>query len=513
MASQTLRTRDATTNLTVCDTQTSGTLNLGASASRTGDIVIGHASQTATALAVDTGSASIHATTGNCEVRASTGTVYLGGQSDNVPTRLGNGVTTDNIIIGTSQSTGQTFIGANAGRSGPITLGSSTGTHETRIRGADLIVTQSGNATFDVGGTIDMNIATLDIDTTADATITAATTMDIQSGTTTTITSVGAMVLDSTSTNELNASTTTLVKGGTGLTLTATTGTLDMNADGGAATLDSSTSTTITAGTTVDITAVGELDINTTGANNSLFVEAKGSGATTFLGGVTANTTTRLHNAATTAGLVIGSNQTSGTITIGAGGTRTGQIQIGGPTADFSLNARSGTMNLETKDAAGAFTIVSADTLDIDAVDDVTIDSSGGTVLVEGVDMVLTSKTSWTPTIGSIATDFTMSTQIGQYTRWGNMVTYTFTLAWTDLNSATGDIKIKGLPFTGAMTNALGVFTDKTWLSGSVAGMEVHPLSQDGQTYLDIRYDSILVDEGDVDASGAFSGSITVPIA
>jgi hypothetical protein len=225
--------------------------------------------------------------------------------------------------------------------------------------------------------------------------------MTIQSGTTTTVTSVGAMILDSTSTNELNASTTTLVKGGTGLTLTATTGTLDMNANGGAVTLDSSTTTAITAGTTMAISATNNL----------------------------------------------------------------------------------------------------------------TIDSSSGAVQIEGVDMAHASKTSFTPTIGSATVDFTMSTNTGEYTRWGNMVTYAFTLVWTDKNSATGNIRIKGLPFAGAIDNVLGSFTSKTWLSGGLSGVTAVCLSQDGQTYLDMRFDGGLVSDTNIDAAGGFSGSITVPIA
>jgi hypothetical protein len=242
----------------------------------------------------------------------------------------------------------------------------------------------------------------------------------------------------------------------------------------------------IIAAGTLDLTASGgDVSVTATGANDDVIVEATGSGGTTFLGATNADQTTRLHNAGTTSNCVIGSGQTSGTLAIGINAARTGTIDVGNPTGTHLTRIRGGSFLVDVS----------------------------GSCDIQDVDMNVTSKTSWTPTIGSATTDFTMTTNTGEYTKWGNMITYTFTIVWTSKNSATGNIRIKGLPFSGALDNVLGSFTDKSWYNLGPSGINIVCLSQDGQTYLDLRADGVLMTDANIDASGSFSGSITVPLA
>lgn len=80
----------------------------------------------------------------------------------------------------------------------------------------------------------------------------------------------------------------------------------------------------------------------------------------------------------------------------------------------------------------------------------------------------------FTPTVvgTSTAGSGTYSTQVGRYTKVGNLVAFTVTLEWS-AHTGTGDIRISGLPFTSAnvtgMYPALSVWADSLTFSGQLA--------------------------------------------
>jgi hypothetical protein len=610
------------------------------------------------------GTVNIEATVGNAIIEGATRT-YLGGNSYDSETRIAHGAAASAIFMGHNMTTGDISIGAGSSRAsgGNLVMGAQVAGSLTQIKGG-----------------------TLDVDTAADVTLTSGTTMDIQSASTLDMTSVGAMIIDSASTNELNASTTTLVKGGTGLTLTATTGALDLNADGGAvtvdssstttvtggtgleltattgaldlnassgaATLDSSAATTITAGTTADITSAGELNINATGAASDVYVEAKGAGATTFLGAsnadtttrlhnagatsslvigsaqtsgaifiganssrtgnidlgssggthetrirggdlvlsmsatidvdaattldltsvgdatitatgassdacieatgasgttflgaCTADTTTRLHNSGITAGLVVGSNQTSGSISIGGGSSRTGEIGFGSGTGTHLTRIRGGTFLLSMSGTVDLASTGAAVDIDSGVTSDITIgdgqttgDINIGTgsarasgavikigdttptadsVLIKGIEMKPDTD-SFSPTIGGTSgSDFTQTGASGSYWRWGNMVQVAILLNWTSKSTAAGDIRVGNLPFAFAAlpsgTPAPRVYAvlNKASPFTPTGGSVIEAASSAGNTYMNVYEDGSILDVSDATSSDSVEMSIT----
>lgn len=80
----------------------------------------------------------------------------------------------------------------------------------------------------------------------------------------------------------------------------------------------------------------------------------------------------------------------------------------------------------------------------------------------------------FTPTVvgTSTAGSGTYTAQVGRYTKVGNLVTFTVTLAWS-AHTGTGNIRISGLPFTSAnatgMQPALAVWADSLTFSGQLA--------------------------------------------
>lgn len=80
----------------------------------------------------------------------------------------------------------------------------------------------------------------------------------------------------------------------------------------------------------------------------------------------------------------------------------------------------------------------------------------------------------FTPTVvgTSTAGSGTYTAQVGRYTKVGNLVAFTVTLAWS-AHTGTGDIRISGLPFTSAnvtgMQPALSVWADSLTFIGQLA--------------------------------------------
>jgi hypothetical protein len=513
---QYVRVRSGDTNLDMCSSQTSGTLSFAGNTARTGDITIGNAAQTASTLTSTTGAVDITATTGDATF-GTTGagsTVYLGEVAADVATRVGQGVASEVIVVGSSQTSGLLALGINASRTGNIDIGAATGTHLTRIRGGDVEVSTITDVDVTAGAALEMTSGTTALVTGGTGLTLTATTGALDMNAT-----AGAVTLDSDTTTTLTAGTTALVTGGTGLTLTATTGALDMNATAGAATLDSGTTTTLTAGTTMDVIATaGDMNINTTGTVASardIYVEAKGAGSTTYLGATTVDTTTRLHNGGTTATCVVASAQTSGLLAIGINSARTGNIDIGSATGTHVTRVRGGgyvmDMSASVSVDCNNYTLTPVGATVLDSTGNVTM-TSDGDFNIQAVEMTPSGVTAWTPTIGSATVDFTTSAASGEYYRWGNMITYTWSVVWTGQNSATGTLLIKGLPFDAVLENVMGVITNKDWISGNPSGTNIVPLSQAGETFMNFRQDTNTISISGVDATGLMSGSITMPV-
>jgi hypothetical protein len=154
----------ATFGMTIADTQTSGILNIGTNASRTGEINIGTGTSTAKNITIGTGSggttllrgASATVTIGNSGTltlsSATGGTVNMGTAMTTGSITIGGGASsTANIFIGSSQATytGSIAIGTVVTGNAPITIGSSTSTTQTALHNAlttfkNLVVVDNG---------------------------------------------------------------------------------------------------------------------------------------------------------------------------------------------------------------------------------------------------------------------------------------------------------------------------------------------------------------------------------
>lgn len=97
----------------------------------------------------------------------------------------------------------------------------------------------------------------------------------------------------------------------------------------------------------------------------------------------------------------------------------------------------------------------------------------------------------WTATISDGTTDATMlgTRRVGRYTKVGRQVTVTNYVATTDMTGVTGNLRIKGLPFTVGNTTVAGgcvgfCDTSMTFLLGQVMILQ----TIDGVDYITIRY-------------------------
>ena len=81
------------------------------------------------------------------------------------------------------------------------------------------------------------------------------------------------------------------------------------------------------------------------------------------------------------------------------------------------------------------------------------------------------SNTTFTPTLtfGGGSTGITYTTQVGFYTRIGNLVTVSINLTLSSKGSSTGIAAISGLPFAASATNVIYI------LNGYVFGMTSFP--------------------------------------
>ena len=153
-----------TFGMTIADTQTSGILNIGTNASRTGEINIGTGTTTGKNITIGTGSggttllrgASATVTIGNSGTltlsSATGGTVNMGTSMTSGNIFISGGASSaTNIFIGSSQAsyTGSIAIGTVVTGNAPITIGSSSSTTQIALHNAlttfkNLVVVDSG---------------------------------------------------------------------------------------------------------------------------------------------------------------------------------------------------------------------------------------------------------------------------------------------------------------------------------------------------------------------------------
>ena len=270
----------------------------------------------------------------------------------------------------------------------------------------------------------------------------------------------------------------------------------------GAVTIDSS-------GVTSDITVTAARDTFIRAAGD-VIVETIDAGQTTFLGSTNVQGTTRLCNGATTASLIVGSQQTSGSIIIGGNSLRTGSVSFGSATGNYLFNARAGTMNLQTTAVAGDMTIVSSRDIAMTAVGNITINSTGGATSVQGVDMA-SSTGAWTPGVEDAAgAAFGGVTSSGVYVKWGRHVHLSGTVAWTGKGTAAAGefFKITGIPFNRytATGFVFGEFNDTSWYA--VPASDKVTLRMADVNKIDFYTENLLTPVSDITTAGGFSFTV-----
>jgi hypothetical protein len=96
----------------------------------------------------------------------------------------------------------------------------------------------------------------------------------------------------------------------------------------------------------------------------------------------------------------------------------------------------------------------------------------------------------WTATISDGTTDATMNAgrRTGTYTKVGRQVTVTGYIATTSMTGVTGNLRMKGLPFTAGNNDvgggAVGYADQMTLIAGQVMVLQ----TQNGADYIVLRY-------------------------
>ena len=133
--------------------QTSGDLNLGTGAVRSGAITIGNETSSggtnvrgSNVNILAPGNSTFKSTTGTIEIEGGLST-YLGSQSTAASnTYIANSATTGIVEVGANQTTGVITIGTGAARSGAITIGNVSSSGATIVGGNAVNILSTGNA-------------------------------------------------------------------------------------------------------------------------------------------------------------------------------------------------------------------------------------------------------------------------------------------------------------------------------------------------------------------------------
>ena len=133
--------------------------------------------------------------------------------------------------------------------------------------------------------------------------------------------------------------------------------------------------------------------------------------------------------------------------------------------------------------------------------------STGGNVSSRTLDDY--EEGTWTPSLGDGTNNATLTTANGRYTKIGNQVTVHVGIYYTSKGSATGDIRIYGLPFT-PNSDFTGNFSHSAGaIRGYGAGLSTPHNCITGGSYLFFVSSSAILTFGSLNNAGAFFGTIT----
>ena len=425
-------------------------------------------------------------------------TLFLGGGGANQVVRLGNGVTDKDIVVASAQTSGTFIVGANPSRSGNISFGSGTGTHETLIRGGSYRNETLNNHLMTVGGVNEQNsVANTNI-TSSGGNVTIGTTNGVQT------TFIGHPATDATLRLGSGATSKTIHIGEAQTsgpinigTSASRTGAIQIGDDsashptfirGGAVVVGISGNYTGSFGGNNVQDAEGDTTIRSLGDGSDILIAATGVGGETIIGDT--STTTRI-------------GPGSGIIAIGDAFGRTAVMSIGHELNNADLYIRSNDTFINDT-GRGA----------------VTIGAARGfwtfylPVTINGVAMTNTYG-DFTPTIGSAATNYSTTLAEGSWHKWGNMISYTFRFVYTNTNSASGDLLIKGLPFTQPTAptdvpfNPNPILASSDWSWSQTFSISV--INNVGQTTLKFLKANTVLNANEPPSSGNMRASITVP--
>lgn len=307
--------------------------------------------------------------------------------------RVGSNINTADINVMPEQTSGALRLGVSSGRTGGILVGNPSA--------SGFLTIDSGSGGLNLLGTGTVNVGT--------------------SGSRTNPINVGSATDSGTFT--INSGSGDLTMLSTGTTSIATAGSrgnpinvgnasdtaaITVNAGSGALSLLSTGATNVaTAGSRTGIISLGS-------ATDSANIELDAGSASVVVEGTT--------------GIQL---STTGAIAVGAAARGTAMtIGTATDTADITIDAGSAAVNVR-----GANGLRADDGISFD----------GGTTTLSSY---LTG--TWTPVIEGATGNMTLGTATGRYTQIGNVVHVMADVPWTAVGSATGDLKVTGLPVTSA---------------------------------------------------------------
>jgi len=431
------------------------------------------------------------------------GTVVTAAVTDTIDIGPDGATTNANSIKTVNINTGGVTLGEVLTHiaTGAIT----SGTHTVNIQSGNAaagtvatnVSTGTGTKTVNVGNADGLTTVNIDAITLINDSLNVNT--SINTGTSTGAVAIGnaaagAMTIDTAAGISLDAATASnfTVTGAADLTLQSTLGGVDLisglaaadaiviNASDAAGGVDLDCGTagfivTIADGPLTVVTGTGQVDISADATANTVNI-ATGAGIKTLTMG-SDNTTSITTIDCGTAGMALGTTANAHTTTIGsATGAASIVCQSGTGAAEFGINATdhtttlgsvTGTSATTVRAGTGALTCTAGGAFDVNAVGNVTIDSTGGTLgLGEGADAqninIGTGAAARVITIGNAtgATDVSINSGTGD-----------ITLTSTDditLDATSGDLSLDGATVD---LNATGGALSATPATGSVAGV------------------------------------------
>jgi hypothetical protein len=323
----------------------SGVSTLGMS----GDLTIGGDIKTTGLLTISSSGNVLGARDVIIEARGANATTHLGATTVDTEIRIGNGLVTSDLVIGTNQNSGTINIGSASNRTGHIQIGGPLSDFDFNTRAGTMnLQTLSGDLA--ISSSANINISSVGEVKVEDVIFNGQNITNVDN--------IG-MIGNLTNSNDIlldKASDSNIIKSGGGdLNITNSVG--DVNIElvnfGGQniSNVDNiNMNGNLTQGNNILMNKVGESRI-TKSNGGQFFIENTagdtivnaGDGYTTFLGsyGTGVNTGTRIHENATTEGCNIGRHLTSGSINIGVWGDLTGDVNAGALTGNMNLKGKA----------------------------------------------------------------------------------------------------------------------------------------------------------------------------